>query len=254
MGGAEHLMPRLFVLSGPDVGASYSFDDEVDLGRAPGVAVVLHAPSVSRRHAQIVRADGRWFLVDLDSVNGTSVGGRRIEREELADGTCFELGELELRFRLDARSDPSPSGSTTVIESDEEPIAPDPDQNEEPGLELEGDWDASVPAPAAPSPAPGSAPRPSKSARKPTQPSSASTAGSAALAATQVRRGEQSTAAGGRVLQYKSVQERSGFLSADLAQYPAWVRLGVLLVALAIFAGLVYGAFHLTTMLRTGTG
>ncbi|MFT5050554.1 MAG: pSer/pThr/pTyr-binding forkhead associated (FHA) protein [Chlamydiales bacterium] len=245
-------MPKLFVLSGPEVGATHAFDGDVDLGRAPGVAVVLRAPSVSRRHARIVQAGDRWFLEDLESVNGTSIERHRVERGELTDGTCFELGELELRFRLDAPAATAPSGSTTVIEAEEPERSPAPDQEPATELELEGDWDSSVPAPAAPEPT---------QARPPARPARAEVVGTtpresarAALAATQVRRGEQSTASGGRILQYKNVQEHAGFLSADLGQYPIWVRIGVLVLALAFFVGLAFGAFRLTTTLRTGTG
>ena len=259
-------MPRVFVLSGPDVGKSTAFEETVELGRSPEVAVVLRSASVSRRHARILHEGGRWWLEDLGSINGTTLAGRRIERAELADGSLFQLGELELRFRLESPASPASSGgsSTTVLEADESgddpgsAAAPDSRGDDAGGFELEGDWDDTVPAPAASaspaspvSPVPPVPPVPATRPRAARAGAGAAGAGArAALEATQVRRGEQSTPGGGRILQYKNVANRGGFFSADLAQYPFWVRATVALLLVALFVGLTYGAFHLTAMLR----
>ncbi len=52
--------------------------DEVTIGRVPGNDVILPKGNVSKRHSRIVRQDGRFFVVDLKSTNGTYLNGRRI--------------------------------------------------------------------------------------------------------------------------------------------------------------------------------
>src|SRR5881275_2720396 len=52
--------------------------DEVTIGRVPGNDVVLPKGNVSKRHSRVVRQDGRFFVVDLKSTNGTYLNGRRI--------------------------------------------------------------------------------------------------------------------------------------------------------------------------------
>jgi pSer/pThr/pTyr-binding forkhead associated (FHA) protein len=55
-------------------------------------------PNVSRRHAELREEGGSWWLVDLDSTNGTELNGKRVQRAKLADGDRIRLGELELVF------------------------------------------------------------------------------------------------------------------------------------------------------------
>jgi len=46
----------------------------------------LAHPDVSRRHLEFRRAAQGWFLVDLQSTNGTWRGGQRVVHERLPDG------------------------------------------------------------------------------------------------------------------------------------------------------------------------
>jgi pSer/pThr/pTyr-binding forkhead associated (FHA) protein len=48
--------------------------------------------TVSRHHARLELRDGRWFLIDLDSSNGTSVNGRRVRDAEVRPGDRIRLG------------------------------------------------------------------------------------------------------------------------------------------------------------------
>jgi pSer/pThr/pTyr-binding forkhead associated (FHA) protein len=68
------------------------------LGRSLNADVEIDDPSVSRRHAIIVRQDGRTYLLDDSSRNGTWHNGVRIERVALSDGDSFLLGAAELRY------------------------------------------------------------------------------------------------------------------------------------------------------------
>jgi hypothetical protein len=48
------------------------------IGRVPGTAIQLEDPSVSASHAMISVHDGRLFLADVGSTNGTFVNGQRV--------------------------------------------------------------------------------------------------------------------------------------------------------------------------------
>ena len=69
------------------------------LGRAPTNRIVLKDDMCSREHAEVRRADGRWRLRDLNSLNGTRVNGEKLDSEwELAPHDEVHLGRTHLLF------------------------------------------------------------------------------------------------------------------------------------------------------------
>jgi FHA domain-containing protein/uncharacterized protein DUF1707 len=62
------------------------------LGRAEDCQLVFCDDTVSRHHARLELRDGRWFLVDLGSSNGTVVNGRRVRDAEVRAGDRVRLG------------------------------------------------------------------------------------------------------------------------------------------------------------------
>src|SRR5512142_2200648 len=50
------------------------------IGRDPACELCVADPSLSRRHALLVREGATWFVVDEGSSNGTYVNGERIKR------------------------------------------------------------------------------------------------------------------------------------------------------------------------------
>ncbi len=56
-------------------------------------------PALSSQHFKIVPDDGRFFLLDLRSTNGTFVNGERAEVHELESGDLIHAGQLECSFR-----------------------------------------------------------------------------------------------------------------------------------------------------------
>ena len=65
------------------------------LGRTRPADVVIGDESISRQHARVVLRDGRVFLEDLGSTNGTRIDGRRItEVEAVAPGDRVAVGRV----------------------------------------------------------------------------------------------------------------------------------------------------------------
>jgi hypothetical protein len=70
------------------------------IGRGPGNDLVLPSLAVSRDHAELVRSEYGFALIDLGSRNGLVVNGRRLERVELAPGMRVTVGDVELQLEM----------------------------------------------------------------------------------------------------------------------------------------------------------
>jgi DNA-binding winged helix-turn-helix (wHTH) protein len=70
------------------------------IGRDPACDVWIEARGVSRRHARILVLPGSATVEDLDSTNGTFLGGGRLaSARPLEDGDTIGLGPETLTFR-----------------------------------------------------------------------------------------------------------------------------------------------------------
>jgi len=71
----------------------------VSIGRASDCSIPIKDRYLSRRHAEIISANGGWVLKDLGSANGTYLNGNRVERDSpLRPGDRIRLGDTELVF------------------------------------------------------------------------------------------------------------------------------------------------------------
>ncbi len=68
------------------------------IGRTDDNDVVIDHRSISRHHAKIVREDGHYHVVDLDSANGVRVNGQPYDKVELRRGDHIDLGHVRFRF------------------------------------------------------------------------------------------------------------------------------------------------------------
>jgi two-component system, cell cycle response regulator len=91
----------LTVLHGLNAGQVFTVEqDETVLGRGRESDVRIDDVGISRRHARVVRTEGRGYAIeDLGSTNGIFVNGRTVERAELASGDRVQIGPtILLRF------------------------------------------------------------------------------------------------------------------------------------------------------------
>src|SRR3954454_6034814 len=91
---------RIEVTDGPARGEQSELDKGLIIGRSTeGFGALKGDPEISRRHAQISRTDeGRLYISDLGSTNGTFVNGTKIEGSAwLAPGDVVQGGQSTLK-------------------------------------------------------------------------------------------------------------------------------------------------------------
>ena len=89
----------LVVRRGPNVGERFPLDQEVTrAGRHPDSDIFLDDITVSRRHAEVHRLDGRYTLRDTGSLNGTYLNRERIDDAPLVSGDEVQIGKYRLVF------------------------------------------------------------------------------------------------------------------------------------------------------------
>lgn len=91
----------LVVLAGPLAGTQLNLQSSaVLIGRAPSCTLVLDDDYASGRHARIFPHDGRWFVEDLGSTNGSWLGDHRVgEPEPMNPGLQLKIGQTVIELR-----------------------------------------------------------------------------------------------------------------------------------------------------------
>ena len=84
------------------VSAEYSLmKDEISIGRGEDNDVVIPHASVSRQHARLMRRDGGFELMDLNSTNGSYVDDRQIHGSAFVSaGSRLRLGDIRFVLQL----------------------------------------------------------------------------------------------------------------------------------------------------------
>jgi S1-C subfamily serine protease len=86
----------LEVLSGEDAGRVVEVDRPFVLGRVQGADLVIRDARASRRHAELIPEGASLRLRDLDSVNGTLVGGTPVRETLLHGGEEIRIGGVRI--------------------------------------------------------------------------------------------------------------------------------------------------------------
>lgn len=87
----------LVIRSGPGEGSTFLLEEQrTTIGRHPDSGVFLDDITVSRRHAEVIRADHGFTVRDAGSLNGTYVNRERVEESRLDDGDELQIGRFKL--------------------------------------------------------------------------------------------------------------------------------------------------------------
>jgi hypothetical protein len=89
-------MHKLHVLNGPEMGQVFELKDAPTyVGRSEDNDIQIENKTVSRRHLRIVRRENKFFVTDLQSENGTFIGGNLIPpglEVEVEEGRSITMG------------------------------------------------------------------------------------------------------------------------------------------------------------------
>jgi hypothetical protein len=105
--------------------ATQELEATVDLGRSAECDLSVEIPFLSRRHLRLQPTSEGWRAVDLDSTNGSWIGGSRITDHLLQDGQVIQFGNLSLTFHdhviaaddIDLHTDDSAQPANVVANS-----------------------------------------------------------------------------------------------------------------------------------------
>jgi len=89
---------KLIVVGGETKTTEVNLKLPTVIGRGKEASLTLPHPLVSRQHTEIYETDGKLFVRDLGSLNGTFVNNERIEGEhELPPGNLLTVGTVTFR-------------------------------------------------------------------------------------------------------------------------------------------------------------
>lgn len=88
----------------PKLGVSFPIDGEIRIGRAAECQVAIPDVYVSNHHARLYALNGRYWVEDLQSTNGTLVNGWRVSAATpVSDGDNITVGPVTMQVRLSTR-------------------------------------------------------------------------------------------------------------------------------------------------------
>ncbi|MAB79851.1 MAG: hypothetical protein CMJ89_10910 [Planctomycetes bacterium] len=218
---------QVFILSGRDVGRSFTVEEASRLGRSSECEISLRDRSISRFHAKLECVDGAWFLEDLNSRNGVRRDGRGLKRVEVMDRDEFLLGQLPIRIRIGAEvrvAQPEPVGGAVEFEEEIEFESLEEEAVDLPEIEIE-------------------------ELRSPEE----EAVDLPEIEIEELRSPEEEERGGyeRRRRELLDSGRRRGFLRGDLAQQPWWIRTIAVVFVLGLFAVLAFFAFKAVEMLRS---
>jgi len=91
--------------------------DKITIGRLEDNTFQITEPSVSSHHCEVFLRGSDVVVRDLNSTNGTFIGGEKIAEKVLKPGQIVRLGQVEIRLETDAAGAPMKKqfDRTTVI-------------------------------------------------------------------------------------------------------------------------------------------
>jgi predicted component of type VI protein secretion system len=115
------------------------------IGRDPQCHLRPASPVISKRHCALLQRDGRAFLRDFDSTNGTFLNEQPVKGEvELHDGDQLKVGPLAFAVKLEAAApaSPAPAAKAPPAKAPAKKPAPKPTAAAAPASEADDDESA----------------------------------------------------------------------------------------------------------------
>jgi hypothetical protein len=78
-------------------------DQPTSVGRDKVNNIVIEDKTVSGQHFRIVPKEEKFFIVDLNSTNGTYVDGERVNYKEIKHGSQINAGQCQFVFRIEQK-------------------------------------------------------------------------------------------------------------------------------------------------------
>jgi two-component system cell cycle response regulator len=97
----EDCLVTIYAAAATDLGKRHILHKEVtSIGRDRDNDIVLDSDSVSRRHAKLEHRDGHFFIIDLDSTNGTFVNDEPepVTACQLRRGDQMKIGDTIFKY------------------------------------------------------------------------------------------------------------------------------------------------------------
>jgi membrane-bound lytic murein transglycosylase D len=110
---------KVRIESGNAERSEYMFTQPFRCGRDKSCEVRLANTAVSRFHAEFWFSDDRWWILDLQSANGSYLDGRRVERAGIATLARVQLGDKGPVLLLTVENVPK-AESVSKVESGKE--------------------------------------------------------------------------------------------------------------------------------------
>jgi hypothetical protein len=106
---------HLLISRGGKLFARVTLGPRTLVGRSEHNDVCLPSPYLSRHHVGIVGTPEGYYLVDLNSANGVTLNGQRVERAVLCDQDVLTIGPFRLKIQLPeslAQASPLPAADS----------------------------------------------------------------------------------------------------------------------------------------------
>ena len=113
-------MPKLILKFKEAVLKEYALEDEmVTIGRVDDNTIKVDNMAVSSHHAKLIRENGDYVLIDLNSLNGTFVNGQKISKWILKNNDFITIGKHTLLYIDERVPKKSPLSGTSELRSPE---------------------------------------------------------------------------------------------------------------------------------------
>ena len=113
-------MPKLILKFKEAVLKEYALENEmVTIGRVDDNTIKVDNMAVSSHHAKLIRENGDYVLIDLNSLNGTFVNGQKISKWILKNNDFITIGKHTLVYIDERAPKKSPLSGTSELRSPE---------------------------------------------------------------------------------------------------------------------------------------